>query len=170
MADLQNSLEEFKATLSDKTEDELVSLEKEIVAEAQEKDKIAAEKTFTLKSPAGEELSEADRATYGNIIAAFLGRVKTNWQSAIMMKYIIEFWRGTETEVKYPVLDTTLRQLGTIEFTGYEDFNKVTLTNEFFEGIRTEFVEFTDSLFEIANRHDAVMKELELRKPVEAKD
>ena len=65
------------------------------------------------------------------------------------------------------MLDATLRTLGEMKFTGYEEWAKVVAINKFFEGLRKEYEAVTESIYDIANEHNAILDELRIRKPQE---
>ena len=80
-----------------------------------------------------------------------------------------EFWDPNKysKKVTYPMLDATLRTLGDMKFTGYEEWAKVIAINKYFETLRVEYEATTESIFDIANEHYAILDELKLRKPQE---
>lgn len=75
-----------------------------------------------------------------------------------------EFWDEDKRpkEVNYPTLDGTLRTLGSLTFTGYEEWKAVLTINDYFEDIREKYVEATNVIYLNAEKHNVVMDKLKI--------
>ena len=70
--------------------------------------------------------------------------------------------------VGYPMLDATLRTIGEMKFTGYEEWAAVVAINKYFETLHKEYEEATEKIYDIASKHNAIVDEITLREPVKA--
>ena len=53
-----------------------------------------------------------------------------------------------------------------LNYTGYDEWAAVVAINKFFEPLHKAYMEATNTTYEIAGRHDAVMKEMEAKTPI----
>lgn len=162
--EFQKSQEEFKKTLQGKSQKELEAIEQKIIAEAEEVDKELAK--ATIKLPKDEFKNVAENIRY------FLNKQTIQWQYAQAMSAIYEFWdpEKTQKNIPYPILHQTLTDLGSMQFTGYDEWNRVISINKYFEPLREEYVKLASRPYEVANRHDMVMSALGLGNPIEIKE
>lgn len=153
-------LAEFKASLKEKTLEELEALEAELVKKADDIDERVSKAEFKLATKGYKEMAEA--------VQYFLNKETVQWQFCLGMKTMYEFWNpeNNPKKVGYPMLDSTLRQLGGLQFSGYKEWEKVCVVNEYFSSIRDEYAELTGDIYDTADRHSAVMQEMDLKRPV----
>ena len=71
-----------------------------------------------------------------------------------------------QTKIPYAQLDSILRTLGGMQFTGYEEWAKVIAINKFFEGLREQYIEVTQKAYDVATRHQMLMDAMGLNTPV----
>ena len=161
--DTQKKIEELKAfvqSLEAKTLEELKVLEQEIVKEAEEADKEVSSKEFKL-----------DKKNYKIIaqgIRNLLDKKTVQWQFTLGMVAMYDFWDPEKNpgKVLYPMLDGTLRALGDATFTGYDEWASVVAINKYFEGIRQEYVDTTEKVYDIAAKHNAVIDAINKKTPI----
>ena len=89
------------------------------------------------------------------------------WQYTLGMVGMYDFWDGKQqTKIPYAQLDSILRTLGGMQFSGYEEWAKVIAINKFFEGLREQYVEVTQKAYDVATRHQMLMDAMGLNTPV----
>jgi len=160
IAQKQEQLKKFAASLKDLTLEQLQEKEQEIVKKADENDKYVADKEFNLSTENYKTVAEA--------IQYFLNKQTVDWQFTLGMLSMYEFWNPEEYSktVTYPMLDATLRTLGEMKFKGYDEWARVIAINKYFESLRKEYEDVTETIFDIAHQHNAIVDEIQLRKPI----
>lgn len=161
--DTQKKIEELKAfeqSLEAKTLEELQALEQEIVKEAEEADKEVSLKEF--------KLDKKNYQTVAQGIRDLLNKKTVQWQFTLGMVAMYDFWDPAKNpgKVLYPMLDGTLRALGDATFTGYEEWASVVAINKYFEGIRQEYIDTTEKVYDIAAKHNAVIDAMNKKTPI----
>ena len=78
-----------------------------------------------------------------------------------------DFWNPQEraANITYPMLDSTLRTLGEMQFTGYNEWAAVVVINKYFEKLRQGYVDATEKIYDIAAQHSAIIDELKIKDP-----
>lgn len=157
----QEQLRELAKSLKELSTEELEKREKEVIAKADENDKKVGSTEFDLPKDNYKVVAEA--------VQYFLNKQTVEWQYTLGLLSIYEFWNPEKysKKITYPMLDATLRTLGEMKFTGYEEWARVIAINKFFEELRKEYEAVTESIYDIANEHNAILDELKLRKPQE---
>ena len=157
----QEQLRELAKSLKELSTEELEKREKEVIAKADENDKKVGSTEFDLPKDNYKVVAEA--------VQYFLNKQTVEWQYTLGLLSIYEFWDPEKysNKITYPMLDATLRTLGDMKFTGYEEWARVIALNKFFEELRKEYEAVTESIYDIANEHNAILDELKLRKPQE---
>ena len=157
----QEQLRKLSEELKKLTLEELEAREQEIIKKADDNDKRVAETTFDLPKENYKVVAEA--------IQYFLNKKTVEWQFTLGLVTMYEFWDPEKyaKKISYPMLDSTLRTLGDMQFTGYNEWAMVVATNKYFEILHPEYEKVTESIYDIANEHNAIIDELTLRKPVE---
>lgn len=145
----------FAESLKDKTLEELQAIEVEIVKEADENDKRLAELKFPMPSEGYKEAAEA--------IRMLLNKQTVKWQFTLGMKNMYDFFTPDTrpAEVPYPLLDSVLRTLGSMEFTGYEQWNAVILIDKYVKPLNKQYIEAAESIYKIAERHNDVINAID---------
>lgn len=162
IADAQKELAKFKKSLEGKTLKELEAIEQDIIKEADKVDKEVADTKFNL--PADNYKKVANGIRY------FLNKTSVQWQYSLAMKTIYEFWDPDKKadKIPYATLDTTLRQLGDKQFTGYDEWSNIVIINEYFVPLRNAYVKVTQQVYDIASKHSAVIDALNINDPSKA--
>lgn len=147
----------FEATLTGMDGEALKNLEQEIIKEADEVEKKVRSKVYKLPKKNQDEVAKA--------IRMLLNKQTIQWQYTLGFVNMYEFWTGTQKEVNYDNLDSTLRTLGQLQFTGYDEWKAVTLINDYFAAIRDEYADDTQEIFFIAEKHNSVMNAMDKLNP-----
>ena len=160
--EFKKAQDEFKKQIQGKSQKELEALEQEIIKEAEEEDQGLAK--AMVKLPKVKNYKEVAEA-----IRYFIDKQTVQWQYAQAMDAIYKFWNPDKApkEIAYPVLHQTLTDLGSMQFTGHDEWAKVIAINNYFEPLREEYIKLASRPYEVANRHDMVMSALGLGNPVE---
>lgn len=160
----EKQLQEFKDSLKDLSLEQLEEKEQEIIKKADENDKYIGEIKIDLPKENYKVVAQA--------IQSFLNKETVTWQYTLGLVTLYEFWNPDEfhSAITYPVLDATLRTLGELKFTGYNEWAAVVAVNKYFEPLHAKYEELTESIYDIATEHTAVMSEMDLRKPITVKE
>ena len=151
----QKMLKEFEDSLKGKSLKELEKIESELIAEADENDSIISKKEFDLPKENYKEVAEC--------IRMFLNKQTVQWQYTLGLVGLYDFWNPEKKAKKIPYaqLDAILRTLGQMQFTGYNEWAAVVAINKFFEPLHNDYVEATESTYDIASKHQIVMKAMD---------
>lgn len=157
-------LNEFKQSLKSMTADELKKFEQDIIKQADEADKTTTELEFDMPKENYKEVAEAVRM--------MLNKKTVEWRFTLGLVAMYDFWDPNlrSEKIKYPMLDSTLRTLGELQFTGYNEWSAVVVVNKYFEGLRQPYVDATEKIYDIAAKHSAIIDELKIKDPAFANE
>lgn len=157
--ELKEKYDEFVKSLEGLDEAALRELETKIIDESDEYQKSLNEQMFALPAKGYDELAKA--------IHLLLNKQTSQWQYTLGLVTMYEFWdeKKRPKEVNYPTLDGTLRTLGSMSFTGYDEWKAVITINNYFEPMRARYVELTNEIYFNAEKHNAVMDKLKVYDP-----
>lgn len=157
----RQQLEEFAKKLKEMSVEDLRKLEQEVIAEAETTDKKVSETEFDLPTENYAHVAEA--------IQKLLNKQTVEWRFTLGLVSMHDFWDPTNypKKIKYPMLDATLRTLGEMQYTGYEEWAMVVAVNKYFESLHDKYVSTTEAVYDIASKHNAVLDELKLREPLD---
>lgn len=152
-------ISEYKAKLREMSLEELKALEAEIIKEADQNDKRINELEFELPSDNYKDVAKA--------IRAILNKKEVEWHFTLGLLSMYDFWNPDirPKTILYPMLDATLRTLGEGRFKGYEEWAAVVAVNKYFEILRQPYIDATESVYDIAAKHNAIIDELKLKDP-----
>ena len=158
--DKQKELDESKKKCQSMTREQLEELEQEYIKKAEEIDKETATAMFDLPAE-----------NYANVAAGirmFLDKQTIQWQYTLGMKVLYEYWNPEvqPKEINYPTLDSTLRTIGELQFTGYKEWCAVVDINKFMEPLREKYIEVTEKVYDVAAHHNIIIDELKLNTPM----
>ena len=158
----QKELEEYKQSIENKTLEELLEIEKEVVKEADDINEKISKYMFKLGTKSYKETAEA--------IRYFIDKQEIQWQYTVGLITMYEFWDPNKNpkEVSYPMFDGTIRTLGEMKFKGYDEWKKVISINEFFKDIRDEYAKLTEEIWDNASKHNILIEKIELLDPSKA--
>lgn len=155
----QQELVEYKKLIESKSLEEVLEIEKGIVNEADEINAKIQKYQFKLSTKGYKEAAEA--------IRYFLNKQTITWQFTVGMITMYEFWnpQSNPKTVGYPMFDGTLRTLGEMKFTGYEEWKRVIKINDYFKDIRDEYSELTEEIWDNASKHNVICDRIQVLDP-----
>lgn len=152
--------DEFVKSLEGKTKEELEQIEKDLIEKMDLNDNDVSKVLFDMPSENYTEAAEA--------IRYFLNKNKVQWQYTLGLITLYEFWMAeSATKINYPTLDATLRNLGSMEFSGYDEWKKVVVVNDYFTPLRESYVKYTEKTYLLAQEHSAVLDAMKIFNPVQ---
>lgn len=157
--ELKERYDEFVKSLEGLDEKALREMEQKVIEESDEFQKNLNTTMFALPSKDYENVAKA--------IHKLLDKQTSQWQYTLGLVTMYEFWdeKKRPKEVNYPTLDGTLRTLGALSFTGYDEWKAVITINDYFEPMRKKYVELTNEIYFNAEKHNAVMDKLKVFDP-----
>lgn len=160
----QKELEEYKKLIDSKNLEEVLKIEKEVIAEADKLNEEIPKTNFKLSTKGYKEVAEA--------IRYLLNTQTITWQYAVGLITMYEFWDPEKNpkKVSYPMIDGTLRTLGEMKFTGYKEWKYVVLINEYFKDIRDEYAALTEKIWDNASKHNMICDRIQLLDPKAANE
>jgi len=155
----QKELEEYKKLINSKNLEEVLAIEKEVIAEADNLNEKIQKYEFNLSKNGYKEAAEA--------IRYFLNLQAVTWQYTVGMITMYDFWNPNlfRKKVLYPMFDGTLRTLGELKFTGYKEWKYVVAINDYFKDIRDEYAELTEEIWDNAAKHNIICDRIQILDP-----
>ena len=156
----KKQLAEFEKSLKEMSVEELKAKEQEIIKAADENDEALNKKVFNLPTENYKIVAKS--------IRMILNKQTVEWRFTLGMVSMYEFWNPEKfpKTITYPMLDATLRTIGEMKFTGYDEWASVVAINKYFEETHDEYEACTEKIYDIASQHSAIIDELGLREPI----
>ena len=152
--------EDFKKTLDGKSLEELKKIEQKVITECDAIDKEVTETNFDMPVENYAEVAKA--------IKHFLDKQTVQWQYTLCIVSMYDFWKDEcPKTIPYAQLDSVLRTIGNMQFTGYDEWAMVVAINKYFEPLRAKYTEVTQRVYDAASKHQMVMEALGLVQPFE---
>lgn len=145
---------EFKTSLANMTKDELDALAAKLTEESKETDTKVANLNYTLENKGQKAAWDA--------IKTFLDKQSVKWNYALGLITLYEFFDKSQKEISFAMLDTILRLLGSLEYTGYAEWKMVTTINDYFTPIAADYRDVTDQIYDVAERYALVDSQLKM--------
>ena len=160
----QKMLKNFEDSVKGKTLEELEKMESEMIQEADENDQTVSKLEFDLPEDNYAEVAEG--------IRMLLNKQTVQWQYTLGLVGMYDFWNPEKKADKIPFaqLDAVLRTLGQMQFTGYAEWSSVVAINKYFEPLHNDYANATEKTYDIASKHQIIMKEMEELKKKAAED
>lgn len=157
----QKELAEFTKKVKEMSLDELKKLEQEIIAEGDKINEEVAKLEYDLPAK--------DYAVVAEGIRTLLNKQTVTWQFTLGMVSMFDFWNPEKRSKKipYPMLDSTLKTLGDLQFTGYNEWAAVVAINKYFEPLREKYIISLEKIYDNAAKHNTVVDQIKLCEPVE---
>ena len=151
----QKMLKDYEKSVEGKTLEELEKIESQLIAEADENDQKVSKLEFDLPKENYKVVAEG--------IRKLLNKQTVQWQYTLGLVALYDFWTPEKKPKKIPFaqLDAILRTLGQMQFTGYEEWAAVVAINKYFEPLHNDYVEATESTYDIASKHQIVMQKMD---------
>ena len=153
-------LSDFKKSLAEMTEDQLRELAAKLIEDSKELDARVSKTEYTLPTKGQKDAFEA--------IKYFLNTQKVKWNYALGIITIYEYFDQAQKTVTFAMLDTVLRLLGSLEYTGYDEWKRVSLVNDYFTPVAQDYRNLTDEIYNIGERYAAVDGQLKMFETVDA--
>lgn len=151
--------EDFKKSLEGKTVEELKKIEVEVISECEAIDKEVTETVFDMPTENYAEVAKA--------VKFFLNKQTVQWQYTLGMVAMYDFWADEcPKTIPYAQLDSVLRTIGALQFTGYDEWAMVVVINKYFEPLREAYTAVTQKIYDAATKHNTVMEALGLNEPL----
>lgn len=150
---------DFKKTLVDMTEEQLNALAATLIEESKELDETVSKTEYKLPTKGQKDAFEA--------IKYFLNTQKVKWNYALGIITLYEYFDQAQKTITFAMLDTVLRLLGSLEYTGYDEWKKVSLVNDYFTPVAVDYRDLTDKIYDLGERYAAVDGQLKMFAPVE---
>lgn len=144
-----------KSFYKDYSIEDMQKKEQEIIKELEEAEKEIREHKYTLARS-----KECPRKQIGSWIATFLKRYECTWEYTKGMFDLITFWEGDSLDITYSYLDSTLRVLGGLKYSG-DDYGKVVQINDYFQNVRELYKADAERFINLSIRHNTVMEAME---------
>lgn len=152
--------EDFKKSLEGKSVEELRKIEAQVIKECEKIDKEVSETEFDMPV---ENYSDVAKA-----IKYFLDKQTVQWQYTLGMVSMYDFWTENRPEkIPYAQLDSVLRTIGNLQFTGYKEWAMVVVINKYFEPLREAYSDVTQRIYDAATKHNIVMGALSLDEKID---
>ena len=152
-------LSDFKKSLVEMTEEQLRDLAAKLIEESKELDARVSQTEYKLATKGQKDAFEA--------IKYFLNTQKVKWNYALGIITIYEYFDQAQKTITFAMLDTVLRLLGSLEFTGYDEWKKVSLVNDYFTSVAQDYRDLTDEIYNIGERYAAVDGQLKMFETVD---
>ena len=158
----QQALEAYKKEVSEKSLEEILKIEQELIKEADDINDKISKYQFHLPAKGYKEAAEA--------IRYFLNTQTVTWQYTVGLITMYEFWNPNKNpkKVLYPMFDGTLRTLGELKFEGYQEWKYVVAINEYFKDVRDEYATLTEQIWDNASKHSIICDRIQLLDPESA--
>ena len=152
-------IDDYKKKVKDLDVEALKKLEQEVIKEAESIDDETSSLEFDMPKENYKEVAEG--------IRMILDKKTVEWRFTLGMVSMYDFWNPTERQSKitYPMLDSTLRTIGEMRFTGYTEWAAVVAINKYMEGLREKYVDTTEKIYDVAAKHNVILDELKLKDP-----
>ena len=156
----QKIISDFEHSFKGKSLDELKKIEEKLVEEADKIDKEVTSQEF--------DLAEENYEIVARNIRMFLDTQTVQWQYTLGMVGMYDFWdpENKPATIPYPQLDGILRTLGSMQFTGYEQWAAVIAINKYFEPLHEAYEKATERIIIIGAKHNALMDEMARNEPI----
>lgn len=155
-------LSDFKKSLTEMTEEQLNELAAKLIEESKALDERVSQTEYKLPTKAQKDAFDA--------IKYFLNTQKVKWNYALGIITIYEYFDQAQKTITFAMLDTVLRLLGSLEFTGYDEWKKVSLVNDYFTPVAQDYRDLTDEIYNIGERYAAVDGQLKMFAPVDPEE
>lgn len=156
----QKELEKFKKSLEGKNLEELQKMEQDVIKKLDKNDEKLKKTEYALPSENYEVVATA--------IRKFINTKTVQWQYTLAMVGMYDFWdpKNKAEKITYYSLESVLRILGEMQFTGYEEWAAVIAINKYFEPLQKQFADATEKTYDLSAQHNEIMQAMEKLKPI----
>ena len=150
--------DEFIKSLEGKTNEELLTIEQDLIKTIDKHDRKVAKTEFKVVNK--EELNEAVE-----IFHYFLNKQKVQFN---YVEGLLQLWDAFNPDLEtipYPVLDCVLLNLGQLQFEGYDEWTKIMKFNEFTKPYSDEYTKLKARTYLYGEEHSALQSKLGISDP-----
>lgn len=97
-------------------------------------------------------------------IVYHLNKLEVKWDYTIGLYGLSKLWKSKPDTLTFGELDSTLRSLDQVMFKGFKEWQDILAINEYFKANHEEFSIDTATHIYLAQRHNAVLEQIELTK------
>lgn len=160
IAKKQKQLEDFKKSLEGKTLEELEKMEQDVIKKLDKNDDKLQKMEFDVPAE-NYELVAIE-------IRKFINKKTVQWQYTLAMVGMYDFWDPTnkQDKITYYSLESVLRILGEMQYTGYDEWAAVIAINKYFEPLQAKFADATEKTYDLSSQHNEILQAMEKYKPI----
>ena len=155
--------EEYKKRVSElNSVEELEALEKELMTEYDEHDKIISERSYPLAEDIVFNGRRLTRDRIGQIISNFIDKMEVEYRATLGLWQLWRWWKTPEKSIGYGAYDSTVRILGTLKYKGSSEWENLMAVIEY---LKPSNDIYTRDLLRgdfIAQRHNEIMNRMDL--------
>ena len=163
----QTRADEFKTNLQEHTNlEELKTLEQTLIEDLNSYDQYVRGLKYDIPKSCefdGETYKQAD---VEKLILYFIDKQEVQWNYALGLYGLYKFWKQSNSEVSYGILDSTLRILGQVKCAGFKEWKYMLIINEFTKAMDENYTKDLVLQGYLSQKHNAVLDRMELIKPV----
>lgn len=164
---LQGELDAYKKQILDlKTVKELEEEEKKCIADLEKYDQYINETVYDLANDVIYDGTRYTKKEIATSIMYFIGKQDVKWDFTLGLYELYKLWKNEVQQLSFRQLDSTLRVLDQGSFKGFKEWKDILAINEYFKHNHEQFSIDTAGTIYLAQRHNAVMEQMELVKTV----
>jgi hypothetical protein len=164
---LQSELDEYKKKVLDlKTIEDAELEEKACIEDAEKYEKYIAQTAYELKNDVTYDGSHYTKREIATMIMYFIGKQEVKWDFTLGLYELYKLWKNDVNVLTFRQLDSTLRVLDQCQFKGFKEWKDILAINEYFKSNHEQFSIDTAGTIYLAQRHNAVMDQMELLKTI----
>lgn len=158
---IQQNVSEFKVYL-ETYEGDLKTFEDQLVQENYEYDENLKEAEYELPEGIEFEGGHYSRSEIGNSIIYLLNKMEVKFSETLGVHEMVQFWKNNPTTIKHPVLDSILRILQTLTFSGDKEWVRILSINAYIQNkLQQEYIANVIYVHYGAYLHDELVKFIE---------
>lgn len=159
----QKNVESFKERVSKiNDEDELKSVEDELMKEFDENDRIIENRAYELPSEITFNQRRLTVESIGRIIGALIGKMEVEYRMTLGMWQLWRWWKTPEKKIGYGAYDSTVRILGSLKYKGPNEWENLLAVIEFLKGPNDMYTRDILRQDYLAQKHNELLNRMDL--------
>ena len=171
---LTKEVEEYKKEIDEiKTQEELDEKEKEIISIMEKNDEHLRNVNYILPKGVDFEGKHYTKNAVAIKIIAFISKIEQSWQYVKGLYDLCTIWSHDDYDkITYGALDSTLRLLDQVKYSGMREWRDILIINEFMKPLHEAYAKETTYQIYLGHKHSAIISRRDLIDPVKkaAKD
>lgn len=164
---LQKLLDNYKEKVSTlKSAEDLENEEKACIADLDKYEDYIKNTTYKLPEEVTYDGTHYTKKEITNNIVYFLNKMEVKWDFTLGLYELSKLWRNSVEEINFHQMDSTLRTLDQVQFKGFKEWKDILAINEYFKANNDQFSVDTAGFIYLHQRHNAVLEQQDLIKPV----